>query len=385
MAKGPEAVDFFDDEDDAPQRPPRRGGASASRARQGSGSGSGGIAPPASPQQARIRQIGLLIGAIVILILIVIAFRGCLNARKDRALENYVSDVSSITAETKQVSDSFFGLFGGQGAKVAQDTTLQNEINGDVGTLQDLLDRAQGLDAPGSLGGAQQQIALSYQLRQNALAGIAAQIGKTGGAKAKKATDAIYTQIRVLSASDILYARARDQIEQALADEDVVVDGGVPESKFLPDDPNYLIPMVTADAVSGAGIGGGTTSNAQCENDGLSHGVALVDGGTTLQPSGTALSGGGSVAAPGGDDSIQLSVQNQGEADESNVKVTVSGDGGVSGSGTIDSLAAGETQTVDVPIQAPSAGTSVEITADVATVPCEQIDTNNKATYSVTF
>ena len=36
----------------------------------------------------RTRQAALAIGAIVMLILVVIAFRGCLDARKDRAFQN---------------------------------------------------------------------------------------------------------------------------------------------------------------------------------------------------------------------------------------------------------------------------------------------------------
>ena len=88
---------------------------------------------------------------------------------------------------------------------------------------------------------------LAFELRHDALSGIAAQLGKTGGDKNGKAEAAIYTQMKVLSASDILYARAQDQIEQVLAEQEITVDEGVPESQFLPQDPNYLIPDVTSE------------------------------------------------------------------------------------------------------------------------------------------
>lgn len=381
MAKGPATVDFFDD--DEPESRPSRGSRSVPPPR-GGGSHGAHVSPPANRQQARVRQIAFLAGAIIFLILIVIAFRGCLDARKSRSYENYVSDLSSITAETKQLSDGFFGQLSGNPNAAEQDIGLQNQVNGNISTSQSLLDRAKGLDAPGELGAAQAQIVLSYTLRHDALAGIATQLDRTGGANAKQATDAIYTQMKVLSASDILYARARDQIEQALTDQGVTVDNGVPESQFLPKTPNYLIPSETEQAISGAASSTGSTSNASCQKDGKTHGLGLVDGGTTLQPSGTVLPNGGTVTAPGGDDSIEVSVQNQGEVDESNVDVTVSGTG-IKGSDTISTIAAGETQTATVPITAPPAGKSVDVTVEVATVPCEQVAENNTQTTTATF
>jgi len=340
-------------------------------------------------QQARMRQAGLLLGAIVILVLIVIAFRGCLDARKERSYQNYVSDLSSITTQSDQLSTNFFATLENKGSGNAGDIGFEGEVNGDKGTSQELLDRAQGLDAPDDIKGAQQQVVLSFELRHDALEGIAAQLQglSAGGKEADKAGKSIYTQMKVLSASDILYARAQDQIEQALVDNDVTVEEGVPDSQFLPDKPDYLDPAVTAAALGGVALGaGGTTSDASCKNDGETHGLGLVDGSTLLQPSGTALVNGGTVAAVSGDNEIEVSVQNQGTADESNIQVDVSSDSGISGSGTIDQIAAGETQTVKIPLKPePKAGDSVTLDVDVATVPCEQVADNNKASYTVTF
>ncbi len=345
------------------------------------------IRPPASRQQARARQAGLALGAIVFLILIVIAFRGCLDARKDRGYENYVSDLSSITAETEQLSSSFFDRFQNKDAGSAGDVGFDTEVAGDLGTSQALLDRAEGLDAPGDISGAQEQVVLSYELRHDALEGISAQLPNlsAGGKAADKAGQSIYTQMKVFSASDILYARAQDQIEAALIDQEVVIDGGVPSSQFLPDEPDYLDPAVTAAALGGVATGG-TASDAACQDDGLSHGLGLVDGSSLLMPSGTALINGGSVTAVAGDNELEIAVQNQGEADESGINVDVSSDSGISESGTIDSIAAGETQTVTIPLSPePKAGESVAIDVDVATVGCEQVADNNKASYTITF
>jgi hypothetical protein len=379
-------VDFFDEDD--PHEPPT--GEEPRRpvgAARGSHHPHGGA--PATKQQARARQAGLLLGAIVLLVLIVIAFRGCLDARKDRSFQNYVSDLSSITTESEQLSSGFFDRLEGKGSGQPGDISFESEVNGDKGTSQALLDRAQGLDAPDDIDAAQQQVELAFELRHDALEGISAQLAAlgAGGDEAKKAEKALYTQMKVLSASDILYARAKDQIEQALEDNDVTVDEGVPDSQFLPDSPDYLDPSVTAAAFGGVATGeGGTVSDTACKDDGETHGLGLVDGGTLLQPSGTALANGGTVAAVAGDNEIEVAVQNQGTADETDIAVDVSSDSGISESGTIDEIAAGETQTVQIPLQpAPKAGDSVTLDVEVATVPCEQVADNNKASFTVTF
>ena len=389
-------MDFFDEDDPHDEPPPRgepREPARAGRvpaADHGHGGHHGG--PPATKGQARARQAGLLLGAIVILSLIVIAFRGCLDARKDRSYQNYVSDLSSITAQNEQLSTGFFNRLdpsSSDQAAATGDIGFEGEVNGDKGTSQELLDRAEGLDAPDDIKGAQEQVVLSFELRHDALEGIAAQLSglSAGGKEADKAGKAIYTQMKVLSASDILYARAQDQIEQALIDNDVVVDEGVPDSQFLPDDPNYLDPAVTAGALGGVSTGSSSTaSDTACKNDGETHGLGLVDGSTLLQPSGTALVNGGTVTAVSGDNEIEVAVQNQGTADESNINVDVTSDSGINESGTIDEIAAGETQTVKIPLQPePKAGDSATIDVEVATVGCEQVADNNKASYTVTF
>ena len=53
------------------------------------------------------RAVG--VGVIVLLlILIVLGIRGCLNARKERSFENYARDLNAIAAQSKQLSDDFF-------------------------------------------------------------------------------------------------------------------------------------------------------------------------------------------------------------------------------------------------------------------------------------
>ena len=380
-------MDFFDEDEPTqsgdPDRPARR----PRRSRGAAGPPDDGGDVP-SRQQIRTRQLTLAGIAIVVLILLFLAFRGCLDARKERSYKNYVSDLSALTVETKQLSDQFFGALNGGGE--SGDISLESEVNGNRGTAQSLLDRAQGLDAPDDIAGAQAQVALSYDLRRDALDAIANQLPAALGNKgSKKATEGIAQQMKVLVASDVLFARARFEIDQALTKEEIVVDGGVPESEFVPTsgkDPNYLDPAVIGGLLSGAGgtsTGGGDSANCDPGDD-LTHGLGLVS--TTAQPSGTVLQPGATTALAADAVEFEVAVQNQGDADESGIKVTLGGD--FTGTQTINAIAAGETQTATiVPKPTPSAGESAALEVTVATVCGEQVAENNasEAPYDLTF
>ena len=86
---------------------------------------------------------------------------------------------------------------------------------------------------------------------------------------------------------------------------------------------------------------------------------------------------------------LDVEVQNQGSADESDVTVDFEITGGtqtISGSGTIPRLAAGSIQTASIPIdQSPEKNTPLTLTVTVEPVPGEQITNNNRSTYSVTY
>ena len=205
----------------------------------------------------------MLIGiGIVVLILLFLAFRGCQNARTERSFTNYVSDLSALTVETKQLSDQFFGAL--KGDNKDSDVSLAQQIPGDRGTMQGLLDRANSLDAPDDLSSAQTQIALSYLMRRDALEVIATELPNAQGKEgAEKAVEKIQEQMEVLLASDVLYNRARFEIEAGLNNQDIVVDDGVPSSDFLPDEPDFLDTSVIEQALSSSGLssgGGGATA-----------------------------------------------------------------------------------------------------------------------------
>ena len=64
-----------------------------------------------------------------------------------------------------------------------------------------------------------------------------------------------------------------------------------------------------------------------------------------------------------------------------------SDDGSIDGTETISSIAAGETETVSIPLRprTPQAGESLTLEVSVTPVGCEQVEENNEASFPVTF
>jgi hypothetical protein len=331
--------------------------------------------PPRRPQRQQIllrRALALGIG-LLILILIVLGVRGCLNARKHRALSDYARNVSQIVEETDQTSKSFFGKLSNPGKLSV--TEFVAEVNADRSAMDNYLARVNALDTPGDMGGAQDTLKLVYELRDAAMTKIADKMSTAlGDAGSKKATEAIARQMRVLLASDVLYSSlTRPEIDGVLADNGIEGDD-VPKSEFLPEGTKWL----DEGAVSAAlGSVSGSTAGA---TPGV-HGLGLV----STSVNGTELSAEGATAvAAEGTPEVEVQVQNQGESTENGVTVSVTVDGGSTVQQDISSIEAGETASVTIPLTpAPKGEATLEVEAEP--VPGEQVSENNEATYTVTF
>src|SRR5215208_4299802 len=135
--------------DEPPERPRRRVGG-----------------PQRRRQQFLVRRlIGVGVG-LAFLILVVIAFRGCLEARSDRALRNYDSDVATIMQQSEQSGTDFFQLLSSPSSSSSVD--VQNQVFAQRDASSTLLDRAEGLDTPGQMDDAQSAVEQTLTLRRNA-------------------------------------------------------------------------------------------------------------------------------------------------------------------------------------------------------------------------
>jgi hypothetical protein len=330
--------------------------------------------PRRSERQQILKRRALALGAgLVVLILLVLGVRGCLNARKHRALSDYARNVSQIVDETQQTSKSFFGKLEDPGSLSV--TEFVAEVNADRSAMDNYVSRIDGLDTPGDMGSAQDALELVYELRGAAMTEIADKMSTAlGDVGSEKATAAIAKQMKVLTASDVLYASvARPEIDGVLADNGIEGDD-VPKSEFLPDGTKWLDESEVSAAL------GSVSGAAAAATPGV-HGLGLI----ATSVNGTELAAEETTAVAAEETpEVEVQVQNQGESAENGVTVSVTVNGGNTLQQDISSIEAGETATVTIPLTpAPSGMVTLEVEAEP--VPGEQVSENNEASYTVEF
>ena len=312
-------------------------------------------------------------GGLVVLILIVLGVKGCLDARANRELSDYARNVTQIAEETQRTSESFFGKLEDPGTLSVRE--FVTEVNADASAMNGFVSRVDSLGAPGDMGRAQKNLELVYELRGSAMTKIADRMSTAlGDAGAKQATGAIAKQMQSLLAADVVYENVvRPEIDSVLA-ANGITDSDVPKSSFLPDGTKWL----EEDSVSSAL---GSVSGASEASTGGTHGLGLA----AVIVNGTELAE-GAPAVISGEEAVEVEVQveNQGESTENGVEVEVSVDGANTLNDSIETIAAGETGSVTIPLTPTPKGT-VTIEVKVETVPGEQISENNEASYSVTI
>jgi hypothetical protein len=330
----------------------------------------------------------LAIGAgLLVLILLVLAFRGCLNARNERAIKDYVGNSSELINQSKLEGNQLFELLGGSGSEDT-DADAANVVNGLRSESATLVDRAEDLDAPDEVSAAQENLLDALELRRDGLAAVANALPTAlADEERRESTADIAGVMQVFLASDVLLKyRFRPNLEQTLRDEDLQGEVTVPSQRrleFVPD-VQWVDPDFVADQIAGLrGSGGGAADEAA--SPGL-HGNGL--GTVTL--GGVALVPGASATVPLTDDlSFEVQVVNQGENTETdvNVKVTVGeGNDATELEEAIPEIAVGEQQTVTIPLaEKPPTGENVPVNVEVEPVPGEEKTDNNSADFTVIF
>ncbi|HKT83518.1 MAG TPA: CARDB domain-containing protein [Solirubrobacterales bacterium] len=312
-------------------------------------------------------------GGLLLLILIVLGVKGCLDARKNRELSDYARNVTQIVEETDQTSKAFFERLDEPGDLSV--TEFINQVSADRSAMDNYASRVDGLSAPGDMSHAQNALELVYELRASAMNEIAEKMSTAlGDVGSEQAMKSIAVQMRKLLAADSLYAAVvRPEINGVLATNGIS-GSDVPKSVFLAEETRWLDEGEVSAALGSVSGSSGSSSS------GL-HGLGLT--GTSIN--GTELSPEVTTSVVGeGTPEVEVTVQNQGESTENGINVSVSVSGGTTLSGTIDSIGAGEESTVSIPLTpAPSGEVSLEVEVD--TVPGEQVSTNNEASYSVAF
>jgi hypothetical protein len=310
-------------------------------------------------------------GGLIVLILVVLGVKGCLDARANRELSDYADNVTQIVEETSQTSKHFFGKLAEPGGLSVTDFVA--EINADRSAMDNYASRVDSLGAPGDMSRAQNALELTYELRSSAMTMIADKMPTAlGAAGATKATAAIARQMQKLLASDVVYATiVRPEINGVLA-ANGIEGSDVPESVFLPEGTKWLEESAISTAL---GAVSGSTGSAAAGVHGLGLAGVSVNG-TELGEETVGVSAEETVE-------VEVTVENQGESTENGVNVTVSA-GGIEVQESIESIGAGEAETVSIPLT-PTPKGEVTLEVKVDTVPGEQVSENNEASYTVLF
>src|SRR5918992_2426120 len=329
--------------------------------------------PPRGPsvdrQTLMARRGVAIVGVIVLVILFVLLLRGCPDARKENAMEDYADRSAELIRESKLEGDALFELLQSEGG-TDQVVEIQNELNGYRVSSSERVDRARGLDVPDEVSDAHRYLLDVLELRRDGLAQTAnAMRTALGDQDRREGTQEVTEAMQVFLASDAIdQIRFRPRLREALEEEELAMPR-LPTDTFVPD-VEWLDASFVADQVNAlrSGTGGGDEAAAP----GLhGNGIAAVAlGGATLTP------GAGATVTLTGDLAFEIQVQNQGEHTETDVNVIVSvgeGDDALELEEAIDTIAPGEIQTVTIPLtEPPPTGQNVPITVEVDPVPGEE-------------
>ena len=329
----------------------------------------------------------------LVVILLVVLVKGCVDNRREAALKDYNRSVRTIVEHSRSaVSKPFFDALstaGGQNQQQVQEAINQLRVVADED-----LSQAERLDSPDAMKGAQTNLELVLSLRRDGVAKVAAEIQTAlgGTAGAGTAVEAIAGQMQAFNASDVVYSqRVAPLILKGLKDDGIAAsyDGTageqvLPYANFLPDDggiswmsPDYVAQQLGATTSSGRQSGTPAPGLHGHQLDSVSvNGVDLTTAGSNRIP-----------ATP--PPTFVVNFTNGGENDETNVKVTVE----ITGSGApiraqtiVPNTTAGSAATANVELrQSPSTSGPSTIRVTIAPVLGEEKTDNNTATYTALF
>ena len=327
-----------------------------------------------------VRRTIAIGGAVLLFILVVLLFRGCLDARKERAMEDYVRNANELVGLSKAESEQLFDILSAPSGE-DQAVNRQNAANALKADSATLADRARDFDVPDELKDSHDYFLESLELRRDALSVIAAELpGALAQEERRSSTGRIAQMMQVLSASDVLLRSRYDvELRDALEQEDINATPAGDRDLTFVTNLDWLQPDFVADQIAGIrGSGGSATPGLH------GNGLGTVSlGGVALTP------GGNATVQLTNDTAFDVQVVNQGESTETDVVVTVTvGSGGdaIKAEETIDEIAAGEAKTVTIPLsKQPPTGQNVGITVNVKPVPGEEVTDNNEGEFTVIF
>jgi hypothetical protein len=318
--------------------------------------------------------------AIVVLIIIVLVINGVLKSEKQQSLKTYNREVSALASESdSQVSHPLFAALSDASSKSALD--VEQQVDEALKQAQAIATRAKALSVPGEMAAAQQNLLLALDLRVEGLTKVSALLSSALGGQAKQVSAKIAGDMEIFLASDVIYSqRVAPLIQQTFASNDIQ---GIPTSstRFLPNigwlEAATALSRITGQASSSSSSG----TVAPGHHGSVLKGVSVGTTNLEAEPAENKLGGGANPT-------FTAMVENDGEFNETNVKVavTVTAAGKqLKGSHTIPTTEPGKTASAEVTVDGVPQGVAAKIEVQVEPVPGETNHEGTKGVYPATF
>jgi len=323
---------------------------------------------------------------LLVLVLLVVFVRGCLNSAQEQALKDYNRDVAGIVQASNENTATFFDTLTAGGSSPSD---LQTQVNQLRVRAETESEDAVKLDVPDEMKAPHRSFVLTLSLLEESIGKVAEKIPSALASEsgvAEGAVKSIAGEMQAFTAGDVVYQRRVAAVVQDILDKEEIGGQTIQRSNFQQNlgwlDPDIVARRIGSDA--GRGAGGSATGDPAPGTHG--HGLesaavgdkALVAGGASNR-----ISASSNLA-------FKAVVANQGENIETDVRVRVriSGPGvkTISAQKTVDQTRPGTNAEVSVPLgQAPPIGEPVTITIEVRAVPGEQKTDNNSQRYTALF
>ena len=146
------------------------------------------------------------IGLALIAILLILGVRGCLNARKEQAIEDYATDSAELLRASKLQGDQLFELLQSQGG-TNETVNITNALNGYRVESGNFVERANDLDVPDEVADAQEDLLEILGLRRDGLGRVAdAMTVALGDQDRREGTQDVTAAMQIFLASDTIDA-----------------------------------------------------------------------------------------------------------------------------------------------------------------------------------
>ncbi len=371
LAKERIPLSFFDDDEPPTRTRPRR----PTSAPLG----------PQDPQQLMVRRAVAAGVGLLVLVLLVIGVRGCLNSRKEQALKDYNRDVASLVQEANENTGDFFQTLSTGGSSPGD---LQTQVNQLRVRAEGHTKKAVDLDVPGEMLPAHRNLVVTLSLVQESVGKVAEKLPSALASDATVAENGVKSiagEMQAFTAADVVYTRRVAALIQQILDREEIGGQTIQRSNFQQNlgwlDPDIVARRIGSDA--GRGAGGGATR----EPAPGTHGHALIS--TAVGDKSLVSGGAPNRIAASSNITFRAVIANQGENIETDVRVRVRIRGSgktISAQKTVDETRPGTNTEVSIPLgQAPPIGEAVTITVEVRPVPGESKTDNNSQNYTALF